>query len=250
MINCYLIGSVSRPTLISFNGKKRLFGEEAFAQISADSTIPLINLMAGRTLDEINTLACFSHRKIHVVSDEQGRLVAEVKKSSDEEPKKFHVTMLLAMYLAHLNEQIASTVSPDAVFCFPLYPNYTSNIARAYFDAAAIAGIPKERVFVGDSADALVATYARKITGLGGAEKVGLLGKRALIVDMGHIQTTVVIVEFGNDNDAPPKKVAVAHDNNLGSYQFDLQLFHHFANVCLSNHATKVISIIVFLLSL
>lgn len=218
-----------------------MFGEEAFAQISADSTIPLINLMAGKTLEEINSLSCFSNRKIHIASDDQGRLLAEIKKSSDEEPKKFHVTMLLAMYLAHLNDQISATVSPESVFCFPLYPNYTSNVARAYLDAAAIAGISKERVFIGDAADALVATYARKITGLGGAEKVGLLGKRTLIVDMGHIQTTVVIVEFGSDNDAAPKKVAVSHDNNLGSYQFDLQLFDHFANVCLAKHATKVI---------
>lgn len=232
-------GSVSRPTLISLSGKKRLFGEEAFAQLSAEGTIALLNLMVGRNIDEINTLSCFSHRKIVVESDEQGRLVANVPRS--EGNVKFHVTSLLGMYLAHLNQQISSAYGHQTAFCFPLYPNYSTNAVRAYKEACEIAGIAGERVFTFDAADCLVATYARKIHGLGGAEQVGLIGKKVLLLDMGHIQTTCVIVEFPSEGeDLQVKKVSVAHDNNLGAYHFDLQLFHHFAKHCEEKYKTKI----------
>ena len=73
-----MIGSVTRATLVSFADKNRLFGEEASAQLSSDATIGLLNLMVGRSINEINTMPCFSHKKLPISSDSQGRLVANI----------------------------------------------------------------------------------------------------------------------------------------------------------------------------
>jgi molecular chaperone DnaK (HSP70) len=54
-----------------------------------------------------------------------------------------------------------------------------------------------------------------------------------LLVDMGHTKSTAVVVLVQNANgagtDVTCKKVAVQHDEALGAYHFDMQLFQHFA---------------------
>jgi molecular chaperone DnaK (HSP70) len=219
-----------------------LFGEEAFAQVASESTVGLLNVLVGRTIDEVHSLtSCHClHRKIHVLVDEQGRLLVDVQRSNgDPAPLRLHVTSLLAMYLSHIHAQLVAAVRPaQALVCFALYPHHSPRVARAYHDACAIAGIPLENVRLVDASDALVTTYARKVSGLGGAEALGLVGRPVVLVDMGHVQTTVVVVAL--DAQSVPTKLAVAHDHDLGAFHFDLQLFHHFAGICLSKHSTPV----------
>ena len=240
--------------MISFSGKKRLFGEEAFAQIASESTIGLINLLVGRSLSDAQAHSSSLHRKIHLLEDSQGRLMAEIKRANDDdEPTRFHITSLLAMYLAHLNEQITTPSNPSPIFCFALYPQFTPRVARAYRDACAIAGIDTSRVRLVDSANALVTTYARKVNALGGPRALSLCNQMVMLVDMGHVQTTVCIVMFPDTQNTQtpnsstteavlemPRLLAVTHDHNLGAHDFDNRIFDHFASACLLNHSTKV----------
>jgi molecular chaperone DnaK (HSP70) len=54
-----------------------------------------------------------------------------------------------------------------------------------------------------------------------------------LLVDVGHTKSTAVVVLVQNANgagsDVTCKKAAVQHDEALGAYHFDMQLFQHFA---------------------
>jgi heat shock protein 4 len=234
-----LIGSVARPTLVSFAGKHRLFGEEALAQISADSTIPLLNLMVGRELSEIQSMPCFVHSKLNISSDKENRLITSVNFQENEED--LHVTSLFGMLLRHLYEEVHKAYGNNAVVCFPLHPNASNSVARAYKEAAQIAGLEENKIFLADSSDCLVATYARKITGLGGAEKCNLIGKNVILIDMGHTETTVVAVRYNDKESTLPQKLGVAFDENLGAYHFDLKLFEHFAHICEVKHKVKIL---------
>ena len=55
-----------------------------------------------------------------------------------------------------------------------------------------------------------------------------------LLVDMGHTQSTAVVALVQNagaaGSDVSVKKVTVHHDEALGAYHFDMQLFQHFAS--------------------
>ena len=48
-----------------------------------------------------------------------------------------------------------------------------------------------------DSSDCLVATYARKLQGLRAPEKASLEGKTVILIEMGHTQSTVVVIKVG-----------------------------------------------------
>lgn len=227
--------------MVSFAGKKRLFGEEALAQASSESTIALLNLLTGRNVAEISALNSFNGRKLQLSDDEAGRTSIEV--NFNDKVEKFPVTSLLGMFVAHLSEQIDRSASPTATYCLVLPPNFTKTTERAYREACVIGGIEESRLFTADAADCLVAAYARKVDGLGGPEQINLLGKTVLLLDVGHVQSTAVVVQYPQD--APsgqgPIKLAVQHDAELGAYHFDLRLFDHFNDICLKKHGSKVL---------
>ena len=138
------IGSISRPTLVSFAGKKRLFGEEAFAQLSSENTIALLNLMVGRSLAQCEELVKLTGRKLNLVED-NGHVALEI--ASNDRTERYYVTWVLGMFIAHLSNQIkVSPSGPDAHYCFVLPPSYSPNIERAYRDAAMVAGVDATRV--------------------------------------------------------------------------------------------------------
>lgn len=68
---------------------------------------------------------------------------------------------------------------------------------------------------------------------------------------MGHTQSTAVVVLVQNASSASSevicRKVAVHHDEALGAYHFDMQLFQHFATTkcahCQVQHALLCIKI-------
>lgn len=67
---------------------------------------------------------------------------------------------------------------------------------------------------------------------------------------MGHNQTTVIVVQFPQDKEQAPTKLFVAYDENLGAYNFDLELFAHFAQICETKYKTTVNIDCIFSLSL
>lgn len=227
--NMYIfIGSTYRATLVAFDGKERLSGEEAFAQIGGENTVAMLNALMGKTLTELQSedAEALKHRKVAVTADEKERLVVEV--AYGENKQKMRVTALMGMFIARLKKRIREETegSSETWISVALPPNHKKHpsVERAYREACTIAGLDMAKLFVADAADCLVATYTRKLSGLNPAERghleVGLIpsalflidllaattlavaalntcvchnylqGKHVLLVDMGHTQTT------------------------------------------------------------
>ena len=160
---------------MAFDGKERLCGEEAFAQISGDSTVAMLNNLMGRTLDDLQKSDpdSLKHRKVPI-SRTSERLTAEVTYA--DQKQKMHVPALMGMFIAKLKkrvwEEIGETAA-DTVLSFALPPNHrnTPSVERAYREACTIAGINESKLFIADAADCLVATYTRKLSGLNPSER-------------------------------------------------------------------------------
>jgi len=232
-------GSINRATLISFFGKTRLCGEEASAQASGDSAIPMINLLAGKTLNDTVQSKIFIHQKCRLLSDSNDNLCAEVTYCENKEV--IPITALLGMFIAKLWERITAVNGPEVLLSFALTPNYLPSTARAYIEACEIAGVDTSKVSLVDASDCLVSTYERKIAGLRAPERALIEGKNVVLIDMGHTQTTIVVVKVGAlDSTTATQKLSVAFDEHLGSFYFDLNLFEHFSKICETKTGSKV----------
>lgn len=227
-------GGINSATLVAFFGRTRLVGEDAAPQISGDATVPLLNALLGKSIAVVEASGFNKHRKVAIRSDDAGRLICDVNYC--DEVKTFSTTALLGMFLAKTNARINEVYpASDVQLTFALPPAYSPSVARAVREGCTIAGIDLSKVTVVDASDGLVAAYNRKLQALRGPEKANLDGKRVLLVEMGHTQTTAVVVDLSTTADNPtggPVKVAVAHDSNLGALHFDLNLFDHFALIC------------------
>jgi len=228
-------GSISRPTLVAFYGRSRLVGEEAQPQIGGDGAVPMLNALLGRSVDDLQASVVTPHRKVPFHADADGRLCATVEYCNEK--KTLHATALVGMFLAKTAARVYDVYAQqkDALhFTFALPPDHKPAAARALKEACSIAGIDLSRVAVVDAADGLVAAYARKLSALKGPEKANVEGKKVLLVEMGHTQSTAVVVDVGSfvEGSEGPKKAAHAHDGELGALHFDLQLFAHFAGIC------------------
>ena len=227
-------GGISRPTLLAFFGRTRLVGEEAAPQISGDAAVPMLNALLGRSVDDFHASAVTPHRKVPFHADAGGRLSATVEYCNEK--KTLFATALVGMFLAKAAARVYDVYAQqkDALhFTFSLPPDYKPAAARALKEACSVAGIDLSRVAVVDATDGLVAAYARKLSALKGPEKANLEGKQVLLVEMGHTQSTAVVVDVGSfaEGSEGPKKVAHAHDGELGALHFDLLLFGHFAGI-------------------
>mmetsp|Transcript_19784 Transcript_19784/g.33087 ORF Transcript_19784/g.33087 Transcript_19784/m.33087 type:complete len:497 (+) Transcript_19784:207-1697(+) len=190
----------------------------------------MVNDLMGKTMEEIcSTTAAtvFKHRRVPITQDVGGRLLAEVNYNGG--PRKFFTTALMGLFLHQLHKHVTSVNGNDTSLAFALYPNYPPVTKRAYQDACVIAGIPPEKVVMVDMVDAMIATYAWKIGHLDPEERQYLEGRHVLLVDMGHTQTTVVLVKVSNvsqrGEDILVEKVGVGYDDALGAHHFDAQLF-------------------------
>ena len=56
---------------------------------------------------------------------------------------------------------------------------------------------------------------------------------------MGHTHSTIVIVNVGT-TDKGVKKIGYEHDEELGAYHCDLNLFSHFSKICVSKGGEPV----------
>ncbi|KAJ1429030.1 Hsp70 protein-domain-containing protein [Ochromonadaceae sp. CCMP2298] len=215
-------GSINRATVVAFNGQERLTGEEAVPLMAGESTVPSLGLLMGRSMAEAQASVEGAFRRVQMDADSEGRLLATVTYAG--EVKHIHATALMGMFLAAQAARVEEVHGPDAVLALALPPNYHPSVQRAYDEACRIAGIPAERVFYADAVDCLVAAYARKIGGLAAAERAHLEGRRVLLLDVGHAQTTAVLVLV----DTGVVCVGSRHEA-LGALSFDAQLFEHLA---------------------
>ena len=165
-------GSISRPTLVSFQGRSRLVGEEAAPQISSDSTISLLNLLAGK--NEVIKDDLHSHRRFNLTSSSSG-LIVEVSYCDNKE--SFSVTSILAMFISNLYKRAIAVYGEDIALSFALCPNYELSIPRAIKEACEIVNINESKVSFVDATDCIVSTYHRKLQALRGAEKQTLENK-------------------------------------------------------------------------
>lgn len=233
-------GSISRPTLVAFYGKSRLVGEEAAPQISGDSTLSLFNLLMGQSEDPDSEIA--AHRRVTLSSSSSGVLV-DVNYLDKKET--FSVTAVLALFISKLHKRARAVYGEDIQLSFVLPPNRASSVPRAIKEACQIAEIAESTISFVDMADSIVATYGRKLQALRGAEKSQLENKHAVLIDMGHTQTTVVVarIDVAEGGVLQPVKLGVSSDPRLGCLHFDCQLFRHFAATCSKQHGTEVMKI-------
>jgi hypothetical protein len=90
-----------------------------------------------------------------------------------------------------------------------------------------------------DAADCLARAYVRKLSALKGPETSQLEGKLVVLLEMGHLHTTVVVVKPQADLLTVTTE-RVIHSPEAGSFQFDCALYAHFATHIETKHHCKV----------
>jgi len=226
-------GATSIPLLVSFNGKSRYCGDEALAQ-SATDTLPLI-VLAGKNYGESIESPLSCHRRIKFI-EENSKLVAEIMYCN--ELKTFTVPQLLAISLSKMYQRILKVYGADTHLVFPTIPGGCKKYEKAIRDSCYIAGIDLNKVTTMDPVDCLIATYSRKLQALRPSDRSALNGKKGLLIEVGHTQTTIVIVSIDNEG---PSKVCFSHSDSIGALYFDLLLFEHFSKIVQDKHCSKVV---------
>jgi molecular chaperone DnaK (HSP70) len=164
-------GSTSRPTLVAFNGQRRLVGEEALPEISGENTVSMVNLLIGRAADGLTTVD--SHRRLKPAKGGSGVHTVTVNYSDNQEV--FTSTAVLGMFLAKQFERIGAVYPAKKInLAFALPPSYDSSVARAVAEACLVAGVDLATVTFTDAADCLLATYGRKLLALRGADRTAV----------------------------------------------------------------------------
>ncbi len=165
----FIKGSISRPTLVAFHGRRRLVGEEAAPQIAGDSTVSMLNLLAGKLEQSDKDL--ISHSRINLVSSSSG-LSAEV--SYCDKKETFLITAVLGIFISKLYQRACAVYGEDIHLTFVLSPQFEMSVPRAIKEACEIASISISSISFADASDCIVATYGRKLLALRGFEKSNL----------------------------------------------------------------------------
>jgi len=226
-------GGISRPTLVTFFGRARLFGEEAAAQ-NTENTVPLTFDVIGRPLLECATLPLSSHRKSKLCKSSSGRTCVSV--NYNDEQVELDVAAVLATFLAAQDSRICEVVGGKPKIAFVCPPDAPSDVARTIREAATIAGIAPERVHVVSKVACMRATYGRKLLGLRPVEISNLREKRVLMVEMGSCHSTAVLLSVSGAEEPVPSVLSYTHDSQLGALHFDLELFKHFGQLCVTKY--------------
>ena len=239
-------GGISRPSLVSFFGRVRLVDEHAAAQQN-DSTVSINFDLIGVSLEKAQRSELFAHRKCSRLSENSGGRL-QVSVQYNDEMIDMDVASLLGMFLAKQESRIGAVVggARPTNLCFVCPPDSSADAKRTLHEGAAIAGIDLSRVHLVDKVDCMLCTYGRKFQGLRPGEKTNLAGKRILMVEMGQCHSTCVLLampatpdEHGN---SVPEKLAYSHDNALGALYFDMELFQHFAALCVSKYKSDPVA--------
>jgi len=229
-------GSISWATLIAFHGKSRLVGEEALPQITGDNTVTMVNNLIGKSVADAKSMEILKHVRCRLSSSEENSL-SSFDLSYFNEIQPFDTTSLLSMFISKLIKRISEVYSSPYHIVFPLPPSTPLPVKKAILQACEICRLDTQKVSTIDTSDCLVKTYSRKIQGIRESEKAGIEGKKALIIDMGHTQTTMILVDV---TDEGPITLASRSDLSLGAVHFDIALFNHFSSVVKTKTGSEV----------
>jgi len=220
-------GGISRASLLCFSDGQRLVGEEAAAQ-AFDALSVQFDLI-GQPLEVVTQSPLYGHRRTRVSASSQSKRPVVAVNYNDVE--EIDVAAILAMYLARQDQRIRAVcdqVPLNLAFVCP--PDTSADAQRTIREAASIAGIAPERVHLVNKADAMLATYARKLQGLRPVEISSLKDKKVIMVEMGAAQTTAVVLSVSGADAPVPERLTYGHDGQLGALYFDAALFNHFSS--------------------
>jgi len=261
-------GGVTWPTMLSFDNKLRLFGEEALPYVSNASTCIALNHLLPGASAPVKDIA-FSHRNYTFGQNGEDRI--EMKMGED----MVSASSIVGMFVNKLKDR-ALTVYNDVEkhgplhFAFALAPTasvvgcvdhpadcrvHTSKAGVALMDACSIAGMDNANhcatggrvsAHAFDGVHCMVAAYARRLNGLRPTEKLELIGKKALLFHMGHVSTTVLLVEVTEEDRRTvgsnthvtlgARLLTHSHDAALGAANFDDALYAHLVGVAGQKH--------------
>ena len=233
--------------------RSRLAGEEASHEMMSEHLIPFISELFGRSFQEISSFDFYPHTKLQFQEVEN---ILYLKVKYNGEDKFISTTAILAIFINQLVTEISATFSVDKlpILVFPLPHGYTPTMERAIHEACIIAGvlpIPENKesfenlkhlsnqVVVLNAADCLVRAYSRKLSALKGIEASQLEGRLVLLVEMGHVHTTVVIVRPCADLQSVVTE-RVLHSSHVGSFQFDCAIYENLKNSIEQKHHCNV----------
>jgi molecular chaperone DnaK (HSP70) len=255
-------GSIAVPTLVTFAQRARYVGDEAASFQSPDGTVSLLPLCLASSHDEVESDASLGamlqHSSSRLLGNADRLSYLEINYCGNIE--KFSPAEVLAIPLGQYARRLEAVYGPDVRLAFPVPHGTKETAAAAIVCAARIAGIQPDRVDVLDSAEALVAAYNRKLAALRPVdvealhvrkpvafEKIYFLpialnvqDKVVVIIDMGHVQSTVVAVRVlvhpkegtaASKTEAVATPVGVAASTRLGALSFDHCLYEHLSRM-------------------
>jgi len=169
-----------------------------------------------------------------------------IQNYNGKETQDFSASAILAMFLGKIKQSVQTTLerllggSPEdseLTFVFSMPPDATALTHEQLLDAAHAAGLSSS-VLITTNPTASAMTYKRKFP-MGSSEE-GTQKKNVLIVDSGHAQTTVSVIQFtkqgdkSNDEDGaesskqPFQVLSSQSSSSLGAGSVDIALWHHF----------------------
>ncbi|CAN0221215.1 unnamed protein product, partial [Ectocarpus sp. 13 AM-2016] len=249
------LGGHDTPNLVAFKARDRSIGEAAVSMVTSapTSTVGVVHTMAGTHYSSWAQRAPTAHAAFRHAEASGGHPKGGVAVTVERQtgPQTFGGTEILAMYLCKLRACAAPTQASggsgegtSATACKGCFssPAAASPVERrAVLDAARIAGFADAKVF--PASDCLCAVYAQKHP-----VSPGSAPETVIMVDVGRLQTTVVVARFGEgggESDAPVAKadtqqkknpatpctysvLAVRSNVDLGAFHFDDRMFRHF----------------------
>ncbi|CAN0171906.1 unnamed protein product, partial [Ectocarpus fasciculatus] len=250
------LGGHDTPNLVAFKARDRSIGEAAVSMVTSapTSTVGVVHTMAGAPYSSWAQRSPTAHAAFRHAEASGGHPKGGVAVTVERQngPQSFGGTEILAMYLCKLRACAAPTQAPGggggegatATACKGCFssPAAASPVERrAVLDAARIAGFADAKVF--PASDCLCAVYARKHP-----VSPGSAPETVIMVDVGRLQTTVVVARFGEGGDGsddpvanadsqqkknaaapcPYSVLAVRSNVDLGAFHFDDRMFQHF----------------------
>eukprot|EP00752_Nemacystus_decipiens_P016369 g14634.t2 len=256
------LGGHDTPSLVAFKARDRSIGEAAVSLVTSapKNTIGAVRTLAGTLYSAWSQRAptehlAFQHAEASGGHPKGGVVVTVERKDG---PQTFSGTEILAMYLGKLRECASATHAPSdvgqTVGCFSSPVAASPVERRAVLDAARIAGFSDAKVF--PASDCLCAVYSRKHPVAPGSDP-----EAVIMVDVGQLQTTVVVASFGEGAAAavgggeggeaeatktsatgcPSSVLAVRSDEDLGASHFSGRMFHHFREAVKKKYGHDVV---------
>ncbi|CAB9507293.1 70 kDa protein [Seminavis robusta] len=217
-------GLHTTPTAVSFSGKLRHMGETA-NQKGSNCIIHLNRLLSLKEKDDLLS----NFYTFQTQQTDNDTTVVTVDYNGDSNTQ-FSASAVLAMLLGKIRLSVLGTLqrmqsdATDVQYMLSISPDNTTTSREQLLDAAFAAGLDARIV---ESPMAYASAYQRKFP---------QANKTVLMIDMGHAQTSVSVVQFGTKEEQAEDKstkpsfqvLAAKSHSSLGAASVDVRLWHHF----------------------